>query len=146
MPKASPTHVSRDQELRRILERERQRILDAVQLTIRKERTTGDADDGEVQDEAERSEADVQTDLEFAFLQMQGETLRHIEEALERHDAGEYGVCAECGSDIAVARLYALPWAVRCTSCEQDRESRTRRHRPTRTAALTPAGDLWGRL
>lgn len=37
--------------------------------------------------------------------------------ALERMDAGEYGICEVCGVDIPEGRLEALPWAVRCVNC-----------------------------
>ena len=37
--------------------------------------------------------------------------------ALERLDAGTYGRCAACGTDIASARLDALPYARQCVAC-----------------------------
>ncbi len=39
------------------------------------------------------------------------------EAALARLDAGSYGRCAECGNDIAAARLEALPWTAYCVQC-----------------------------
>jgi DnaK suppressor protein len=117
------TKSSRDRELKRILETQRNRILDALRNTVREARAEGAGDDGEVRDEAERSEADVQSELEFALMQMQGETLARVEEALERLDSGEYGLCTECGSQIPAARLKALPFAIRCRTCEQEHET-----------------------
>ena len=46
-----------------------------------------------------------------------------IEEALARMDSGEYGVCEDCGDDIALARLLATPTARLCVHCQADRES-----------------------
>ncbi len=40
-----------------------------------------------------------------------------IDAALARLDAGSYGRCAECGNDIAAARLEALPWTAYCVQC-----------------------------
>lgn len=40
-----------------------------------------------------------------------------IDAALARVDAGEYGVCRDCGQDIDPRRLAALPYAVLCTEC-----------------------------
>lgn len=37
--------------------------------------------------------------------------------ALGRIEAGEYGVCSNCGADIGAARLAALPDATRCIKC-----------------------------
>lgn len=121
-------NLSRDKELRRILESQRPRILEALRHTVREARAEHAADDGEVQDDAERSEADVQSEVEFSLLQMQSDTLARVDEALDRLDSGEFGRCAECGSEIAGARLKALPFAIRCRTCEQERESRSRSH------------------
>lgn len=45
--------------------------------------------------------------------------LKLIEAALVRIDSEEYGVCMDCGSPIAGARLDAIPWAVRCIGCQE---------------------------
>lgn len=37
--------------------------------------------------------------------------------ALQRLEAGGYGICASCGRDIAPARLKALPTAMLCIGC-----------------------------
>lgn len=49
---------------------------------------------------------------------------RHISEELEmvafalaREEAGQYGHCSLCGSDIALKRLEVLPFAVHCQRC-----------------------------
>jgi len=43
--------------------------------------------------------------------------LAEIDAALQRLDAGTYGVCEACGRAIDPARLDALPAARRCVSC-----------------------------
>ncbi len=43
--------------------------------------------------------------------------LQQIDAAVARVDAGEYGVCRDCGQDIDPRRLAALPYAVLCTEC-----------------------------
>ena len=80
-------------------------------------------------DETEHAEADIQEHIEVALIQLKGETLRRVQEALVRLDAGEYGYCAECGGEIAERRLRALPFAVRCTACEESHEQQTARER-----------------
>ena len=77
----------------------------------------------EVGDMLDNSDADVQSSLDFALLQMNASTLTRIDQALVRLDAGHYGICAECGEDIAEPRLRALPFAVRCHDCESGREA-----------------------
>ena len=80
-------------------------------------------------DETEHAEADIQEHIEVALIQMKGETLQRVREALVRLDAGEYGDCAECGGEIAERRLRALPFAVRCTACEESHEQQAARER-----------------
>jgi DnaK suppressor protein len=43
--------------------------------------------------------------------------LADINRALEKLDAGEYGLCEECGKEIHPARLEALPYARYCIDC-----------------------------
>src|ERR1700683_674919 len=69
-------------------------------------------------DHLEQSEADIQNDLALGRVQMQSETLRRIDAALARLDAGGYGLCVACEREIATRRLRALPFAVRCQACE----------------------------
>jgi len=42
------------------------------------------------------------------------ETLVEIEAALQRIDAGTYGICDRCGKPIGTERLAAIPWARLC--------------------------------
>ena len=45
--------------------------------------------------------------------------LRLVEEALDRLDAGDYGICLGCEEPIAEKRLRALPWARYCVTCQE---------------------------
>jgi DnaK suppressor protein len=124
---ATDRHV----ELKRILEERRREILSEVQEKIRDVRAEGAGEGQGVLDDAETSEADIQDDIEFALIQMKAETLNRIEEALARHAEGTYGFCFECGDEISERRLRALPFAVRCKDCEEEREIAERRQRQT---------------
>jgi RNA polymerase-binding protein DksA len=42
---------------------------------------------------------------------------REVERALARLEDGSYGVCTECGDEIAKPRLEALPAAALCFDC-----------------------------
>ncbi len=48
--------------------------------------------------------------------------LRRVTSALVRMDAGEYGICIDCGAEIPDARLEANPFAERCVECEERHE------------------------
>lgn len=53
-----------------------------------------------------------------------------IQEALQRLEAGEYGVCEECGEEIGIARLKARPVTTLCIQCkshQEDQEKKAKR-------------------
>ena len=83
----------------------------------------------EVFDAAETSELGIQDDIDVGVIQIKAETLDQINAALRRIDEGRYGRCLECGCEIAEVRLQALPFAIRCRSCEDARESANQRER-----------------
>lgn len=117
-------------ELKAMLEERRREILGEVADRMRDVRAEGaEAHERGVVDAAETSESDIQDDIELALIQMKSETLHKIEEALGRLENGTYGYCFECGGEIAERRLRALPFAVRCRSCEEAREVAQTRER-----------------
>mgnify|MGYP003579927305 CR=1 FL=1 len=48
--------------------------------------------------------------------------LAAIDDAPARVEDGSYGICESCESDIAEARLEALPFTRLCVSCQAERE------------------------
>src|SRR4051812_22880817 len=64
-----------------------------------------------VRDTEEQSVNDFVREVDFTLMQMKSDTLSKIDEALHRLEAGQYGTCVECGTEIAPARLAALPFA-----------------------------------
>jgi DnaK suppressor protein len=118
--------AKRTTELKQLLTERRRAMQDDVQSRIRGGRTDRP---NEVRDDLEHSDADIQGDIEFSLIQMRADTLKRIDEALVRLDAGKYGSCFECESDISERRLRALPFAVRCQACEQRREQEEGRAR-----------------
>lgn len=57
--------------------------------------------------------------------------LDDVNAALELMDAGDYGICQDCGRPITEARLRAIPSATRCIACKEVKEhARDNWHRP----------------
>ncbi len=56
------------------------------------------------------------------LTETQRREIAHIDAALARVDAGEYGVCRDCGQEIDPRRLEALPYALLCTECAAHEE------------------------
>lgn len=59
---------------------------------------------------------------DVAMLEMLDRSLRQVDAAIARLNAGRYGLCADCGGPIPVARLKAVPFATLCIPCQQQRE------------------------
>ena len=71
-------------------------------------------------------EEGAQSEHEQYTLSILGEAQRHhlamIDASLARIEAGEYGVCVDCGAEIDPKRLRVLPFALVCTECATRRE------------------------
>ncbi|MCB9140192.1 MAG: TraR/DksA C4-type zinc finger protein [Caldilineaceae bacterium] len=52
-----------------------------------------------------------------ALRSVEEQTLEQIDAALERLDAGTYGICSHCGKPINEERMEALPYATLCMEC-----------------------------
>ena len=114
--------------LERMLRDRRREMQGEVRHGIRDGRTDRLKQGG---DDIERSDAHRQGDIDLALLQMRAETVRRIDAALGRLEAGTYGSCVECAKEIAERRLRALPFAVRCQACEaKHEEGDTRAQQP----------------
>ncbi len=125
--------INREREgvLRRMLEERRGEL----QQKLRSIREDIPLHQDEVRDAEEQSVADLAQEMDFALVEMQAQTLVRIDEALQRLDQGTYGTCAECGQDIAEARLKAVPFAVLCLECQERHENETAEDRATVASA-----------
>jgi RNA polymerase-binding protein DksA len=76
-------------------------------------------DKGPVNADFEEQATETANDEVYEGLDANGRAqITQIDAALERMKTGTYGVCIECEDDIPVARLQALPFALRCIECE----------------------------
>jgi RNA polymerase-binding protein DksA len=75
-------------------------------------------------DEADTSSKLFEREHELALNNNTRELLEQTEHALDRIDAGTYGVCESCGKPIGKARLQAFPRATLCVACKQRQERR----------------------
>jgi RNA polymerase-binding protein DksA len=63
-------------------------------------------------------------ELDYTLEENSEHVLADINAALERIEAGTYGICTNCGKQIAEERLEARPWATLCIDCQRERERR----------------------
>lgn len=64
--------------------------------------------------------------MDLARTDIETQELGAVSAALRRLQGDDYGVCADCGTDIPFDRLKIEPWALRCVACESQRERGTR--------------------
>lgn len=62
-------------------------------------------------------------DFELGLLSDEADVLEMIDEALQRLEDSEYGICLDCGEVIPRKRLEAKPYAKYCTKCKSKREA-----------------------
>jgi DnaK suppressor protein len=77
---------------------------------------------GRVRDEGDDSVARLFADMNAAMVDRDVQEIREIEAARQRIANGDYGICEECGNEIAVERLQVYPTAKRCITCQQQYE------------------------
>jgi RNA polymerase-binding protein DksA len=58
-----------------------------------------------------------------------GRLVYHIDKALERIEKGEYGKCFNCGKQISIPRLEAVPHASFCIDCKSEEEKKKERRK-----------------
>jgi len=58
-------------------------------------------------------------DVGFSVLELTSRTVRGLETALQRLEAGKFGTCSDCRCRISDARLRALPFAALCLACQE---------------------------
>jgi DnaK suppressor protein len=64
----------------------------------------------------------VDREIDYTLEETDGRLLTAIDAALARIDAGTYGICVNCGAQIAPERLEAMPWATLCIDCKRKEE------------------------
>ncbi|MES9808656.1 TraR/DksA family transcriptional regulator [Streptomyces cinereoruber] len=97
------------------------------ELAHSQEELTGlmrDSGDGAGDDQADTGTKNITREHELALAANAREMLEQTEHALERLDAGTYGLCEVCGKPIGKARMQAFP---RATLCVEDKQRQERR-------------------
>jgi len=81
-----------------------------------------ESDHPEPMDEVDLTSNRYATELALHIQYRNRQQVIAIVEALHRIDEGEFGICEECGGDIAVERLKVQPTTTVCIDCKKERE------------------------
>ncbi len=116
--------VSDLRKIREILQRRRRDILDANQGAHRELKALKDQErDPEYEESAQAELADYTLS---SLMEAQRREVMLIDAALRRMDMGVFGDCVDCGFEIPIERLEALPFAIRCEEDASLHELETR--------------------
>jgi len=111
---------------RETLEEMRSQLLRSVQQDLNEVR---DASKDEGMDTYDLASDARDKEINLILGDRDRDKVQAIDEALSRVDDGSYGICESCESDIAEARLEALPFTRLCVNCQADRERELKMNR-----------------
>ena len=101
------------------LEAKRAQILENAQNTLADEMTL-DADD--LPDEMDLASSEYLQSFTFRLRGREKFLLEKVEHALEKIADNSFGLCEECGEEIALKRLEARPETNLCIRCKEEQE------------------------
>lgn len=70
-------------------------------------------------DLADQASGNNEVHIQLKLKQTDAKILQAIEEALRRIEKGTFGICRDCGEEIAPPRLNAIPWTRVCITCKE---------------------------
>jgi DnaK suppressor protein len=79
-------------------------------------------EDGNFPDPTDRASMESNRNSMLRMRDRERKLIFKIQEALQRLEDGEYGICEECGEDIAIDRLNARPVTTLCIDCKSTQE------------------------
>jgi DnaK suppressor protein len=109
------------QRFRKMLQEEKQRILNNSKNALRNELALSPDD---LPDETDLAASEVNQNLVFKLRDRERQLLSKIDEALARMEEGMFGTCLECEEPIEIRRLEARPVSELCLSCKERQEHR----------------------
>jgi DnaK suppressor protein len=108
---------------RTVLTEEMKALLNEADKTV----TEMTSDASNFPDPTDRATQESDRNFELRIRDRERKLLNKIRAALERIDAGEFGICEECGEEIGVARLKVRPVTTLCINCKMEEEEKEKR-------------------
>lgn len=97
---------------------EQERIINSQLI----KKTEENANYTETKDEVDSANEDILLSSHLRFSNRENFYLKKIRKALMKIEAGDYGLCEECGAEISLARLQARPTSEMCIGCKEESE------------------------
>jgi len=96
---------------------------------------------GVAMDSADLASKEVEQRLTITLSERGRSRITEIDHALRRLDKAKYGICQECGLEVAEERLKAMPVTRYCRDCQGERERRAKT-RHSGKIQESPLGDF----
>jgi DnaK suppressor protein len=120
----SHTVKKKDQErFKALLQEQRVELLDKARKTLEQDMAL---DVNELPDDMDFATSQSDQGMILRLRGREKTLLKKIDGALKRLEAGEFGICDECGDEIAMKRLEARPVTSLCIECKTEQERRER--------------------
>jgi DnaK suppressor protein len=74
-------------------------------------------------DPTDRAALEADRNFMLRIRDRESKLIKKIKQALERIDAGTYGICESCGEDISIKRMKARPVTTQCIDCKSKEEA-----------------------
>lgn len=118
-------HIMNDKDLlllKGALLRWKEELLEgAIQLSQK-----GQLDPGQTSDPTDRAQIEEGRISLLKIKDRERKLIKKIDEALERIEAGTFGLCIHCGQEIRIERLKARPVTDLCIECKAEQERNER--------------------
>ena len=79
-------------------------------------------------DEVDFTSFEIENQMRMRLRNRESLYLKKIEEALDRIQAGVFGLCDKCEEDIEMKRLEARPTTTLCVACKESEERSEKLH------------------
>ena len=106
---------------RKMLEESKKALLVNARKTLMEE-SNFDTDD--LPDEIDLASSEYTQSMIFRLRDREKFLLKKIERALQRMDAGTFGICERCEDEISAKRLEARPVTTLCIRCKEEQEKK----------------------
>ena len=106
---------------RKMLEESKKALLMNARKTLMEE-SNFDTDD--LPDEIDLASSEYTQSMIFRLRDREKFLLKKIERALQRMEAGTFGICERCEDEISAKRLEARPVTTLCIRCKEEQEKK----------------------
>jgi len=112
-----------EEEFRRLLQAQREELLSEAEKTV----NGMTADKESFPDPTDRALLESNRNFQLRIRDRERKLLNKIREALDRLEAGSFGICEECDEEIGIERLRVRPVTALCIRCKTRMEALERR-------------------